>query len=108
MEAGLQQAQRERRERQHLAAPGDGLGLELVQRYDRVDEPPVERLGGVVLAAEEPDLLCPLLADLRGEQRRAEAAVERSDARTRLAEARVVGGDRQVAADLEHLTAADR
>src|SRR4051812_39515460 len=108
MEARLEQPQRERREREHLAAPLDGLLLEALQRHDRVDEAPVERLSRVVLAAEEPDLLRALLADLRGEHRRAEAAVEGADARPGLAEARVVGGDRQVAADVQHVAAADR
>ena len=42
------------------------------------------------------------------EQRRAEAAVERADPRPGLAEARVVGGDREVADDVQHVPAADR
>src|SRR4051794_104193 len=57
VEAGLQQAQRERRQREHLAAPLDGLLLELLERDDGVHEPHVERLLRVVLTAQEPDLL---------------------------------------------------
>src|SRR3954470_10966042 len=63
VEARLQQPQRERRELEHLAAPLHRLLLELLERHDRVDESHVQRLLGVVLAAEEPDLLCLLGAD---------------------------------------------
>src|SRR3954471_1475992 len=38
VEAGLQQAQRERREREHLAAPLHRLLLELLERHDGVHE----------------------------------------------------------------------
>src|SRR4051794_40648503 len=107
VEARLQQAQREGGEREHLAAPLDGLLLQLLERHDRVDEPHVERLLRVVLAAEEPDLLRLLHADDVGQVRGAEAAVEAADARPRLAEARVVGGDREVAEHVEHVAAAD-
>ncbi len=63
---------------------------------------------GVVLAAQEPDLAGSLLADLPGKQAGAVAAVERADPRPCLAEAGVVGGDRQVAADVEDVATADR
>src|SRR3954452_1904227 len=108
VEARLKQAQREGRQREHLAAPLDRLLLEALAWHDGVDQPPVERLVRVVLAAQEPDLLGALLAHLRGQDRGAEAAVERADARSRLAEAGVVGGDGQVAADVQHVPAADR
>ena len=108
VEARLQQPQRERRQLEHLAAPLDRLHLELLERDDGVDEAHLERLLRVVLAAEEPDLLRLLLADLGREQARAEAAVERADLRAGLAEARVVGGDREVADDVQHVAAADR
>src|SRR3954471_938444 len=39
VEARLQQAQREGREREHLAAPLHRLLLESLERHDRVDEP---------------------------------------------------------------------
>src|SRR3954466_4387404 len=57
VEAGLQQPQGEGGELQHLAAPLHRLLLESLQRHDCVDESHLERLLGVVLAAEEPDLL---------------------------------------------------
>ena len=63
---------------------------------------------GVVLAAEEPDLLGALLTDLPGQQARPEATVEGPDARAGLPEAGVLRGDRQVADDVEDLAAADR
>src|ERR1700722_2481086 len=37
VEARLQQPQRERREREHLLAPLDGLVLQALERHDRVD-----------------------------------------------------------------------
>ena len=108
VEARLQQPQRERREREHLAAPLHRLLLEPLERHDGVDEAHLERLLRVVLAAQEPDLLGLLRADEAREQRRAEAAVERADARPGLPEARVVGGDREVADEVQHVAAADR
>src|SRR3954452_1727417 len=57
VEARLQEAQRERRQREHLATPLHRLLLEPLERHDGVHEPHVERLLGVVLTAEEPDLL---------------------------------------------------
>ena len=42
------------------------------------------------------------------EQARAEAPVEGADLRADLPEARVVGGDRQVADEVQHVPAADR
>src|SRR5436853_3137617 len=38
IEARLEEAQRERRQREHLAAPLDGLLLELLERHHRVHE----------------------------------------------------------------------
>ena len=63
---------------------------------------------GVVLPAEEPDLLRLLLPDDAREQSRAVAGVEAPDPGAGLAEAGVVGGDREVADELQHLAAADR
>src|SRR3954469_20635038 len=97
VEAGFQQTQRERRQREHLAAPLHGLLLEPLERHHRVHESHVEGLPGVVLAAQEPDLLCLLRTDEVAEHTRPEAAVEAPDLWPGLAEARVVGGDRQVA-----------
>src|SRR5689334_15342108 len=97
VEAGLQEPEGERGELEHLAAPLHGLGFELLQRHDRVHEPHVERLLRVVLPAQEPDLLRLLGADEPGEDARSVAAVEGADARAGLAEARVVGRDREIA-----------
>jgi hypothetical protein len=73
------------------------LFFELGQRHDGVDEAHVEGLLGVVLAAEEPDLAGLLLADDAGHVAGAVAAVEAADLGAGLAEAGVVGGDRDVA-----------
>ena len=62
----------------------------------------------VVLPAEEPHLLRPLLADLPGEQPDPVAAVERAHAGAGLTKARVVGGDREVATEVQHVPTADR
>src|SRR3954453_21505307 len=92
VEARLQEAEREGRQREHLAAPLHGLLLELLERHDGVDEPHLERLLRVVLAAEEPDLLRLLHADDVRQVRGAEAPVEAADAGPGLAERGVVGG----------------
>ena len=105
---GLQQPERERDSASISRHHATVVVLELVERDDRVDEPPRERGLGVVLAAQEPDLLRALLADLASEQRDPVAAVERADARPGLSEPGVVGGDREVAADVQDVAAADR
>src|SRR5579875_2275524 len=56
VEARLHHPQRERREGEHLTTPAHGLGLELGERDHGVDEPHPQRLLGVVLTAQEPDL----------------------------------------------------
>jgi hypothetical protein len=58
--------------------------------------------------AEEPDLAGLLLADRAREQPTAVAAVERADPRSCLTEDRVVGRDREVAHDVEHVATAYR
>src|SRR6516225_947418 len=57
VEAGLEHAQGERRHGEHLAAPLHGLLLELLERYDGVDEAHLQGLLSAVLPAQEPDLL---------------------------------------------------
>ncbi len=108
IEARLQEPQRKGREARHLAAPGDRLALELGDRHDGVHEAHVERLGGIVEPAQEPDLLGSLDADVAGEKPRAEAAVEAAHAGAGLAEAGVVGRDRQVADQMQDVSAAHR
>src|SRR5919201_489916 len=106
--ACLDHAQRERAELEHLAAPRDRLLLQVGDRHDLVHEPHRQRLLRVVLLAQEPDLACLLLADDAGEQPGAVAAVEAADPRPGLAEARVVGRDREVAHDVKDVAAPDR
>ena len=108
VEARLQEPQREGRELKHLPAPRHSLLLELLEGHHAVHEAHVERLVRRVLAAQEPDLLGLLRADDVGEQPRAEAAVEAADLRAGLAEAGVVGRDREVADHVQHLAAAHR
>src|SRR3954447_17117565 len=67
VEARLDQAQRERRQLEHLAAPAQRLFLELLQRDHGVDKAHLQRLLCVVLATEHPDLLRALLPDLTRE-----------------------------------------
>ena len=67
-----------------------------------------QRLLGGVLPAQKPDLLGLLRPDEVRQQARAEAAVEGAHLRADLSEARVVGGDRQVADEVQHVPAADR
>ena len=91
-----------------LRGPRLGLGQQPVGRDDRVDQAPALGGGRVVVAAQEPDLAGPLLADDPGEVGRAEARVERADPRPGLAEPCGLGGDRQVAQHVQHVPAADR
>src|SRR3954464_13509844 len=107
VEARLEQAQGEGGERRHLAAPGDGLSLEVAEREDRVDEAHLQRLLRVIEPQQEPDLLRLLDADVGREQRGAETAVEAPDPRTRLPEDGVVAGDRQIADQVQDVAAPD-
>src|SRR6185437_10471189 len=108
VEARLQQTQGEGGEREHLAAPAHRLLLEPLERHDRVDHAHLARLLGRVLAAEKPDLLGLLRADQVREQPSAEAAVEGPHLGADLAEARVLGRDRQIADQVQHVSTADR
>src|SRR5262249_14679690 len=92
----LEEAQRGRRHREHLAAPLQRGGLELGERHDGVDQLHIERLARVVLPAQEPDLARLLLTDDAREVRAAEPGVEAADARPGLTEQRFDGGDGQM------------
>ncbi len=98
---------RDRREREHLPAPGHGLALEVVQRDDRVHQSPVESLFRPVLTAEEPHLLGPLEPDGAGQDRRAVPPVEAPDLGPGLAESCVVGRNGDVADQVQDVPAAD-
>src|SRR5262249_15773254 len=108
IEAGLEQPQRERTLLEYLAAPLNRLRLQLGQRYDGVHQAHLQRLLGIVLAAEIADFACLLVADDRGEVRRAETAVEASYLRSGLPKARIVRGDGEIADHVQHVAAADR
>src|SRR6478752_103066 len=101
VEAGLHQPQGEGRQPQHLAAPGDRLGLQIGQRYDGVHQTHFSGLLRVVLPAEEPDLLGLLDPDQVGQQAGAVSTVERTDLRPHLAEPGVVGGNAEIADQVE-------
>jgi o-succinylbenzoate---CoA ligase len=107
IEARLDQAQGEGREGEHLAAASDCLGFEAVERHNVVDQAHLESLLGVVLAAQQPELLGLLGADQVSQEGDAEATVPRADPRAGLPEAGVVGGNREVAADMEDVATAD-
>src|SRR5438045_4752726 len=61
--AGLDHAQRQRAQLEDAAAPYDRFFFEVGQRDNLVDQAHIERLLGVVLLTEEPDLTPLLLAD---------------------------------------------
>src|SRR5204862_620146 len=65
------------------------------------------RLLRVVRPAEEPDLARFFLPDDPRQVRGPESCVERADARAGLPEARVIGGDGQIADHVQHMPAAD-
>ena len=109
VEAGLQQAQRERRQLEHLAAPA------------RPSPPRARSSGTTVFTSPMSSACCASYWRHRNQislaffgptwsasRPGAEAAVEAADARAGLAEAGVVGGDREVADDVQHVAAADR
>src|SRR6266545_3999529 len=103
----LEHLQRGGGELEDLVRPGPHLLVQLVGGHHLVGQAPLERLLRGVLAAQEPDLAGPLLADGAGHQPGTETGVERADPRAVLAERRVVGGDRQVAQQVQHVAATD-
>src|SRR5207247_70130 len=82
--------------------------LQRTGRHDGLDQPPRQRGLRVVLPAEEPDLLRALLTDLTSQEPDPVAPVERPDPGAGLSESGVVRGDREVAAQVQHVAAADR
>ena len=107
VQSGLEEANGNRAFAEDFARPLHALGFQLIDRDDGVDQPHVERLLRVVLAAQIPDFARLLLPDNRGQIARAVAAVEAADFRPGLPENGVVGGNRQVADDVQDVPAAD-
>src|SRR6266498_77572 len=107
VEARLEQPQCQRALAEDLAAPVEGDLLQAVEGHDRVDQAHRQCLHGVVLVAQEPDLGRLLASHGAGEHPHPVAAVERPHPRARLAEAGVVGRDRQVADQVQDVPAAD-
>jgi len=103
----LEELDRRRAEGGDLVGPPPRLGHQLARRDDLVDQAHRQRLLGVIEPAPEPDLAGLLLADDPGKVGRAEAGVERADARAGLAEPRRLAGDRHVADDLKDVASAD-
>lgn len=97
VETRLHEAQRRRRELQHLTRPRHAFGLELLEGNDLVDQTHLERLGGGVLAAEIPNLARLLLAHDVCQVPRAIASIEAADLGTRLAKLGGFGRDGQIA-----------
>src|SRR2546430_8012900 len=108
VEARLQKPQRKRRQDEHLLTPAQRLLFEALERDDGVDEAHLQSLARGVPAAQKPDLLRLLGPHEARQQAGAEAAVEGAHARADLTEARVVGGDREVAPQVQDVAAADR
>ena len=104
---GLEHAQRKRGEGEHLLSPVHGLALEIGERDDGVDQPPVVGLLRAVLPAEHPDLARALHPDRARQQARAVATVEGADLGSGLPEARIGRGNRQIADDVQHVATAD-
>src|SRR5712692_6651011 len=93
---------------EELPAPLLDLGPEVPEGHHLVDEPHGERLLRRVLAAEVPDLPRLLLAHEARQVARAVPGVHAAHPGARLAEDRVLRGDREVAEDVEDVPAADR
>src|SRR5713226_4509776 len=93
---------------EELPAPLLDLGPEVPEGHHLVDEPHGERLLRRVLAAEVPDLPRLLLAHQARQVARAVPGVHAAHPGARLAEDRVLRGDREVAEDVEDVPAADR
>src|SRR5258705_5273566 len=93
VERRLEAPERERAHGEHLAAPGDGLLLESLERDHLIHQPHLARLAGVVLPAEVPDLARPFLPDDARKVRGPEPAVEGADLRPGLAKDRVIRPD---------------
>jgi hypothetical protein len=106
-EGGLEEADRRGAHVQDLLAHCDALGLEVGERHDLVHEPHVERLGPSTggTGTRSPSPSCRRRGAPGG---RPEAGVEAAHLRAHLPEDRVLARERQVAHDVEHVSAADR
>src|SRR5829696_6466512 len=93
---------------QDFAGPRYRFLLKAIDRDDGVDEAHSQRFLRVVLTAQVPDLLGLFLANGPCQEPRPIARVKTTDAWTSLAEASVLGRNRQVADQMEHVTPADR
>src|SRR5690554_4947943 len=83
------------------------LPIQLIGRDHSINQPPALRSGGIVLAAHEPDFPGAFLTDDTRQYAGAPTSVKRANARTILAEARVFGGDGDIAQYMQYVPAAD-
>ena len=107
IEGRLEAAQRERRVREHLAAPLQGFFFQIRERHHGVDESHVERLLRIVLTAEIPNLSGFLLTNDAREVAGTKAAIEGANFGPGLAKARVIGSNGEIADDVQHVSATD-
>ena len=105
VECGLEATDGRRAVLQHLPGPTHPLRLQLLQRHHGIDEPHLQSLLRAITAAEKPDFTCLALANHPRQVARTKAAVKTADLGSGLAKHGVVGGDAEVAEQMQHLTA---
>ena len=108
IEGGLEAAQRERRVREHFAAPLQGFFFQIGKWHHGVNESHIERLLSIVLTAEIPNLTGFFLTNDARQITGTESAIERANFGSRLAKTSVIGSDGEIANNVQHVTATDR
>src|SRR5579859_3077903 len=103
----LQEADSQRAFFQDFACPLDAFILKLLKRHDLVDQSHLKGFLGIILAAQIPDLARSLVPYHASQEAHPIARIKTADLWPGLAEARVFGGDCQVAHHVQDVSAAN-
>src|SRR5713101_1045753 len=107
VESRFQEAQRHRAFLKYLPCPLYGLFLQAFQRHDGVDQSHTQGLLSRVLPAEIPDFTSLFMTNDTCHVGSSPASVKTADPGTSLPKPGIVGGDRQIAEQVEHVTTTD-
>lgn len=107
VEGGFEAAEGKRGFGEHFAAPLDGFGFEPFERHDGIDESETKSFRGIIDPAEKPNLSRLFLADDAGEVAGPVTSIEGTDFGAGLSEFGIVGGDGEIAEDVQDMASAD-
>lgn len=107
VEGGFEAAEGKRGFGEHFAAPLDSFGFEPFERHDGIDESETKSFRGIIDPTEKPNLAGFFLADDAGKVAGPVTSIEGTDFGAGLSEFGIVGGDGEIAEDVQDMASAD-